>query len=218
MNPGPDELRALLAARDPAEKDRAWTEFLERHSDLIIRVARHMGGGHDLVMDRYAYVLEALARDDWRRLRSYLDDGSGRFETWLIVVVRRMCLDHHRHRYGRRQADSRASAEHQAERRKLVDLIGDELSLSGLAASSSEDPDLGVREGEVHAALTAALQELAVPDRLLLRLRFEEDLSVPEIARATSARSPFHLYRRIDALLKQLEAKLRSAGFDEAMP
>lgn len=52
-------------------------------------------------MDRYAHVLDKLQVDDFRRLRTFVADGRGKFTTWLTVVVRRICLDHHRQRYGR---------------------------------------------------------------------------------------------------------------------
>jgi DNA-directed RNA polymerase specialized sigma24 family protein len=46
-------------------------------------------------MDGYAYVLEALRSDDYRRLRAYAADGRSKFSTWLVVVARRLCLDLH---------------------------------------------------------------------------------------------------------------------------
>ena len=46
-----------------------------------------------------------------------------------------------------------------------------------------------------------ALARLEAEDRLILRLRFEEGLSVPEVARVLHLGSPFRLYRRIDRIL-----------------
>ena len=218
MDSPPEALGSLLSATSAADKERTWAAFVQEHSDLVLRVARRMGGDHDAAMDRYAFVLEALRGDDYQRLRAYFDDGQRKFTTWLTVVVRRLCLDHHRHRYGRPQGERAASAERHAERRNLVDLIGNELALSTLAAPEGDDPDLELRRKDVRAALEAALAELATSDRLVLRLRFEDGLSVPEIARATSAGSPFRLYRRIDAVLAGLREALRSGGIDSAVP
>jgi RNA polymerase sigma factor (sigma-70 family) len=81
---------------------------------------------------------------------------------------------------------------------------------------------LGVEEGLVRAehagvkaralsALTEALARLPCEDRLLVRLRFESGLSMPQIA---ALRQVEHkpLYRRMDRLLKQLRGDLEQAG------
>jgi hypothetical protein len=76
-------------------------------------------------MDRYAWVLDALRQDRHRRLRAFAAEGRGSFTTWLVAVVRRLCVDEHRHRYGRpagwraRRGGGRAWS-----RRELVDLVG----------------------------------------------------------------------------------------------
>jgi RNA polymerase sigma factor (sigma-70 family) len=207
----------LLAATQPTDFEHAWSEFVAEHSDLVLRVARTMGGDHDAVMDRYAFVIDALRDDGGRRLRAYTQSGRGTFTTWLVVVVRRLCVDELRQRYGRLQSECVASEERHAQRRNLADLIGDELALEALVAPGNA-PDEAVLLAELHSALSAALEGLAVSDRLVLRLRFEDGLSVPEIARATSAGSPFKLYRRIEALLKELRIALESAGVEDATP
>lgn len=60
-------------------------------------------------------------------------------------------------------------------------------------------------------ALTAAFRRLAARDRLILRLRYVEGLSVPEIAQTLSSPAK-PLYRGIETLLGTLRADLRSAG------
>jgi hypothetical protein len=53
---------------------------------------------------RYAYILEKLQDEDFRRLRGYVADGRAEFSTWLAVVTRRLCEDFRRQRYGRPQS------------------------------------------------------------------------------------------------------------------
>lgn len=214
----PDSLRMLLAASPGPPQEAAWTAFLEEHSRLIIHVARSLSGDHDAVMDRYAFVLESLQRDDFHRLRTFQADGTGRFSTWLIVVVRRLCLDHHRQRYGRTQSDTRASLERKNERRQLENLVGEELGLAFLEASADEAPDCALLKGELRNGLHRALRCLTASDRLVLRLRFEDDRSVPEIARMLGAASPFKMYRRIDRILAELRQALKSGGIEESGP
>lgn len=211
-------LQDLLSASGPGERDRAWTAFLETHSDLLLRVARSLGGDHDAVMDRYAFVLDALQANQFRRVRAYLTEGRGSLATWLIVVARSLCLDHHRHRYGRPQSSSREAVEQQAARRSLVNLIGRAVDLDTLAAREDGAADLEVRRTDLSAALARVLDTLPVADRMLLRLRFEAELTVPAIARMQGEPSPFRVYRRLDRILKGLRSQLRAAGFDEASP
>ena len=69
--PAPHEsLQTLASIADEADQERAWSEFLATYSHVILRVARVMGGGHDSVMDRYAFVLDALRRDGLPSARS----------------------------------------------------------------------------------------------------------------------------------------------------
>src|SRR5687768_3358217 len=97
----PQSLENLLAAGDSSSAERAWGEFLQEFSKLILHVARSTPGDHDSVMDRYVFVLDALRKGDYRRLRAYSQDGRGSFSTWLVAVVRRLSVDEHRRRYGR---------------------------------------------------------------------------------------------------------------------
>lgn len=170
-----------------------------------------MRGDHDAVMDRYAYVLEALQAQGYRRLLVYLEEGRGQFTTWLIVVARRLCLDHHRQRYGRVQADGPAAVARRIERRQLVDLVGTELGLEAVP-SPDEAADEAIDRADRRAALTRALDRLEPAERLLLRLRFGDGLSVPEIARLRGEPAPFRTYRALDRLLVQLRRWLAEDG------
>jgi DNA-directed RNA polymerase specialized sigma subunit len=53
---------------------------------------------------------------------------------------------------------------------------------------------------------------------LLLRLRFDDDLTAQEIAKLLQFPSPFHVYRRVNALLGVLRRALEQRGFESAVP
>jgi RNA polymerase sigma factor (sigma-70 family) len=167
-------------------------------------------------MDRYLFALDALRRDRCRRLRGYVESRRGKFTTWLIVVVRRLCLDEHRHRYGRPQGAGAESVDRQRERRNLTDLVGNELDLLALEASPTGSPDAAAQRHEITTALERALSALDPSERLILRLRFEDGLSVPEIARLLGGGSPFRLYRRLTKVLAAVRERLESAGIRDA--
>jgi RNA polymerase sigma factor (sigma-70 family) len=208
----------LLAARDPQSRDEAWAVFLRNYTALIMRVTSLFGGDDDARMDRYAFALDRLRRDDCQRLRGYAADGRGEFTTWLVLVVRRLCLDERRHRYGRRQSDGVDVTDRYAERRRLADLLGPEPELANLGAPEGDEADAGIRTIELSAALDGAMARLEVSDRLLLRLRFEDELSVPSIARLIRAPSVGHVYRRLERVLAMLRDTLRTSGVEDSVP
>jgi RNA polymerase sigma factor (sigma-70 family) len=212
----PRDVESLLAASDQAAQERAWVDFLQQHSEVVLRVARALGRGHDATMDRYAFVLDALRRDNYKRLRAYAPEGRGSFDTWLAVVSRRLCMDEHRQRYGRLQRDGPDAEADRCARRQLTDLIGDELGLETLEGDADAIPDAALERTERRASLEVALAQLDVTDRLVLRLRFEDALSVPEIARLIGVESPFKVYRQIDKALGIVRKHLEAAGIHDA--
>lgn len=208
----PAELSRLLSTPDPPARDAAWEAFVASHSRLLLHTARSLNHDYDAAMDGYAYVLEALREDDCRRLRAYAADGRSKFSTWLVVVARRLCLDFHRHRYGRARESGPHSRDLRAARRRLVDLVAEELDTSRLAPPASSDPAAELQDRERAAALDATLRALPPRDRLLLALRFEDDLPAREIARVMGFPTPFHVYRRLNTLLGSLRHALRQHG------
>jgi len=208
----PLELSTLLDAADPAARELAWTTFVETHSRLLLHAARSVERDHDAAMDAYAHLLEQLRRDDFRRLRAYASDGRSKFTTWLVVVARRLCLDRVRQRYGRTQESGPHAEQSHAIRRRLVDHIAEAIDADDLADTAAGDAEMRLRAAELERALTSALASLAPRDRLLLRLRFDGDLAAREIAHLLKLPTPFHVYRRLNALLAQLRESLSRRG------
>jgi len=197
----------------------AWKTFLETHSRLLLHTARTLGRDYDAAMDAYAYLLEQLRRDDFRRLRAYIPDGRTKFTTWLVVVARRMCLDHLRQRYGRPQDAGSRSSSTRALRRQLVDLLVEELDPSGRSDPAAvDDPETQLRLRELSRALTDALGGLEPKDQLLLRLRFDDGLPAREIGQVMGFPTPFHVYRRLNLLLDRLRVELGRRGVQGPEP
>ena len=217
----PADVARLLAAANPSERDAAWEAFVHAYTGLMLRVARSLGGGQDAAMDRYAFVLEQLRQDDHRRLRAYQRPGAGSFDLWLIVVTRRLCLDHHRQRYGRARPahiDDEAADEDRKTRRRLTDLVGAQVDVATIADPAADPPDEALAKAERTRAIGAALDGLPPSDRLLLRFRFVEELPAREIAGLMAFPTVFHVYRRLDAVLRTLRETLRRASMDDPEP
>jgi RNA polymerase sigma factor (sigma-70 family) len=204
----------LLAAETEPDRDACWSVFLEEYNRLILHCARSLGGSHDAVMDRYAHTLEQLRRDQFRKLRGYAADGRGKFTTWLVVVVRRLCLDQVRNQYGR---DRSGNPENGQQRRELADLIAGELDPDILSSDAASAEDT-LRTSELQEQLNDAVERLEPGDRLLLRLRFQDEVPVAEIARISSLPSVFHVYRQLNRIYEELRKALRDAGVTDATP
>ena len=213
----PPVLARLLAACDGAEENAAWAEFVAAHTGLLLHTCHSLSRDRDAVMNGYAYILEALREDGCRRLRGYVPDHGSRFTTWLVVVARRLLLDHHRQRYGRSRSQDEANRAEHAARRRLEDLVAVELDPEELG-SASEKPDAAVMRHELTDALRSAFAALDPPDRLLLAMRFEDERPMREIAATLGLPTVFHAYRRLAAVLATLKRALAQRGVETSEP
>jgi len=213
----PQEVDILLNSGSQADRDSAWESFLASHSRLILYVARSTTRDGDEALDAYTWALERLRENESRRLRGFSEVAGTLFSTWLVVVVRRLCLDFLRHKRGRvsKASTDRTSLERSQLRRRLLDLAGDSAALETLH-DDRLDPGTHLEAKELHDALEAAVATLTPADRLLLSFRFEDGLSASEIARVMGFPSQFHVYRRLTAVLKDLRSRLHAAGIDDA--
>lgn len=211
----PPELAVLFAASDVQTRDAAWAQFVSRHSKLLLYAARSLGKDYDSAMDRYTYALDRLRERDFHRLRAYTPDGRTRFTTWLLVVFRRLCVDHYRQRYGRSGGGGAGPhSSDRAIRRQFADeLLGTvDPDLVPTPEAPSVDQDLARRHRT--ESLTTALSALPPADRLLLKYRFEDGLSANEISKVMDFPTPFHVYRRLNALFVSLRRTLQAGGVE----
>lgn len=211
----PPVLDALLAASDPEAQRVAWERFLETYSGLLLRSAFHLGLSYDGGMDRYLFVLDRLRSGNFRRLRQFRATGTAKFSTWLVVVARRLCLDHGRRHYGRSRGIPNAANEcARALRRRLVDMATEQVEVTDLEDVSGRNPEAALEAGERVRALEAVLESLDDRSLLLLKLRFGNDLTAREISGLMGYPSQFHVYRELRALLDRVRFALLEAGID----
>lgn len=214
--PLPLELQALLEASDAASQEAAWEGFLAEYSRTILATTEYESRDYDGAMNRYRFALEGLRADDFRRLRTYQSDPRSKFTTWLVVVVRHLCRDYERKRYGRRRSGASDRAREGLEvRRRLVDLLAERLDHHPERVAGNPPVLDRLELQELRSALRPALLQLPPEDRLLLKLRFEDDLSVRRITEVVQLPSVFHVYRRLKRSIRYLREALEERGYGE---
>ena len=201
----PSQVRRLLESAEGPTQEQAWTEFLESYSRLILYVARKTPGEYDIIMDRYAFVVERLREQSYRRLRTYVADGRGKFTTWLVVVTRRLCLDHNRLKHGR---PPNPGTRNPVAPRRLVDLVLMDSEVLAQLPDGRPSAEDQLDQKQVLERLEAAVGTLAPADQLLVALRYEDARSAREIASLMSLPTPFHVYRRLTRIHESLRQAL----------
>ena len=219
----PQEIAALLGVSANSPPDLAWDSFLGSFGHLLLRTAayahrKHPASpdAHDASMDAYAFILEKLGQDNFRRLRAFSGGDETALTRWLVVVARRLCTDFWRHRYGRLR-ESTPEVDRDT-RRQLVDEIWDPRDSSEFPTPKTSDPEWELRFQERRSALEAVIGGLKSRDRLLLAFRFEEDLSARHIAELMDFPTPFHVYRQLNRVLAVLRKELEGRGIGESDP
>lgn len=182
----------------------AFADALESEPQVIARCLRRRDAVFiDRLVEQYHYRLlrylvyltarreqaEDLVQDTWMRVleRAAQYDGRSRFEPWLFSIARNLAIDEMRRR-------QRMEPDEPAER------VAPETYSPFVAAAKSEDA----------ARIAAALTGLEAFYREALVLRFQEELSLEEIAQVTH--SPVStVASRIHRGLAQLRAHLEGS-------
>jgi RNA polymerase sigma-70 factor (ECF subfamily) len=137
--------------------------LVEQYQYRLVRYLVYFLGRRDLVDD--------LVQETWLRVleRGSQYDGRSRFEPWLFTIARNLALD-------------------QMRRRQLFSLDSNDAEPTGASpvAAGPSPFEQAARTEDAHR-IAAALATLAPIYREALVLRFQEDLTLPEIAAVTGA-------------------------------
>jgi RNA polymerase sigma-70 factor, ECF subfamily len=163
-------------------------ELVELYQHRLLRYLIYFLGRRDHVDD--------LIQETWLRVieRGSHYDGRSRFEPWLFTIARNLAMDHVR----KHKMFSLASTARETE---------NEASPIQLVSSASSPFELAARTQDAQR-IAASLQALEPACREALLLRFQEELSLHEIAAIVSApitTVSSRIYRGLETLRKQLE-------------
>ena len=91
----------ILHRLNSTDAGPAWAEFLDLYSGLIQKTARQFEYQPDRSNECFLYICDQLVDDGFHRLLQYNTSSHCTFRTWLGTVVFNLCVDWHRHEYGR---------------------------------------------------------------------------------------------------------------------
>jgi len=173
-----DELMLQVSSKDD---DRAYGELYRRHARRLMGFFfRQVGKDEDSAAD--------LVQDAFMRLWTSRNKFSGTgFSTWLFTISFNLLRNHYRHDEHRKQYELYSS--------KQQELAADAHIIEQI---DSRDFDL---------ALQRELEKLTPDGRLLFSLRFEEALTVPQIAEVMAIPEGT-VKSRLHALTQTLKQKI----------
>lgn len=192
------ETERALVARARAGDTGAFGELVLAHQTFVYNLA--LRAMNDPIEAQDA-AQEAMVRA-WQALPSFR--GSASFRTWLYRITINLC-------YNRSPQL----------RRKIAELPVDE-TVEDQLAGSSPTPEQEFETGEMRRRLHAEIERLSEAYRILVMLRYQQDLSYDEISQATGMplgtvkTGLFRAHARLKAALAAEAYSNSAAGKDHA--
>ena len=148
-----EELMQRVSSKDD---DRAYGELYHRHARRLMGFFYRQTGGNE------AQAAD-LTQDTFMRVWTARDRFSGSsFRTWLLTIGYNLLKNHYRH------------SEHQRQYELFVVQTAEEVADNNIAEHLDSKA--------FDQALSRLLEKMPPESRLLFSLRFEEELTVPQIA------------------------------------
>lgn len=176
-----EELMQRVSSKDD---DRAYGELYHRHARRLMGFFYRQTGGNE------AQAAD-LTQDTFMRVWTARDRFSGSsFRTWLLTIGYNLLKNHYRH------------SEHQRQYELFVVQTAEEVADNNIAEHLDSKA--------FDQALSRLLEKMPPESRLLFSLRFEEELTVPQIA-VVMAIPEGTVKSRLHILTQMLKQKLRSS-------
>ena len=191
MPHGPQDEAALVAEAIEGS-ELAFRTLVERYQrpvfSLVLRMVRDHGIAEDVTQEVFVKAWMALSRYDPRR----------RFASWLLKIASNAAIDQLR----RKKLPTTPIETSDTDQSSILDRIEDE---------RSESPDTLVKRRELSSALEAAVAALRPEYRLVVLLRFREELPYKDIAEATGM--PLGTVKtNLRRARREIEERLRQDG------
>jgi len=181
-----EALAQALRRRDPDTLDTLIERYHYRLLRYLLSLTRSRATAEDIFQETWLRVLE----------RGHQYNGRSRFDTWLFTIARNLVIDRLRCEHPQVSLDA------------LLD-AGAECPGAGVedAAESAQELVSRKEEGE---RVSGALGNLPATQREALLLRYQEDLSLEEIAQVSStplSTVKSRIYRGLELLRRALDGE-----------
>jgi RNA polymerase sigma-70 factor, ECF subfamily len=177
------EIARGLRRRDPELLDR----LIEKYQHRLLRYLVYLTGRRELAEDFF--------QETWIRVleRGHQYDGRHEFSTWLFTIARNLFIDQLR-----RQRPARFDSQGDRD-----DLSLDDAARFDIPATGQPSAFDATVQREQNERISAGMQHIAAEYRETLVLRFQEGMSLEEIANVTGAplgTVKSRIYRGLSAL------------------
>ena len=183
-----EELMQRVGSKDD---DRAYDELYHRHARRLMGFFfRQTGGNEPLAADltQDAFMRVWTARDKFQVSGSKFQVSC--FHTWLLTIAYNLLKNHYRH------------SEHEKDYESFATQTLEEASDNNIIDQLDQQA--------FDQALSRLLEKMPPESRLLFSLRFEEELTVPQIA-VVMAVPEGTVKSRLHILTQSLKQKLKSS-------
>lgn len=183
-----------LRRRDPEMLDRLIEQYQHRLLRYLVYLTANLEVAEDLFQETWMRVLE----------RGGQYNGRSRFDTWLFAIARHLVIDASRKKTTLSLEALTEPQNNDGGLRVPMEFAGHEIS-----------PFDALERRETGARIGRALTHLEMAQREVVMLRFQEDMSLDEIAEVTGAplsTVKSRLYRGLDALKPVLLEEQRQAA------
>lgn len=144
-----------LVRKALANNKQAWLKLVQRYERLVynyaLRMVSHPEDARDLMQDVFISVFRNLG--SWR--------GEASFKNWLMTIAHRRCIEHYRRR-----------------RDWLVDADDEQLDA---VATDAASPEHQYQQNQRGRQLLAAMQKLPEEQRVVVEMKFFQQLKLDEI-------------------------------------
>ncbi len=192
---GHDE--AELIARCRQGDSRAWDDLFDRHYAATGRFIFQLGS--DFTREDVEEICQEAFLSVIRNLHSF--HGESQFQTWLFRLAANKARDYRERQHAAKRGGGQVILSLQAEE-----------PATGLAIdppSTAPGPDAELLQAERLGLVSSALQQMEVPCREIIELRYFGDLSYEEIGRSLKLNTKT-VSSRLSRCLGRLEAIARN--------
>jgi RNA polymerase sigma factor (sigma-70 family) len=161
----------------------------------------------------YVYVLDKLNEDNQRRIRQF--QGKSSFKTYIVSITTRLAIDFFRSRYGRTNPcqDTSNYTPNFVAKIGLDDIP--ELQDNGLLPDQMVSLMESIsKKKQVLQIVQTTFQHLSDEERLVLKLRFNNDQKISQIAKVL-ALNQRNLYNYIERILNRFKKAIKNEGLTD---